>query len=464
MSFTAVHTLWAAISPATVASTMRFALVFLLVGCSGQVTTIELDAGDQPDPIDAGDDIDSGSTDSRIPDAGPLDAGPIDAGPIDAGPIDAGPAPLIFGTLIPNASRALTIADAGIRTVELVISWRDYEKTRGDFDPDYIAARNREIAAFRAAGITPTLSFSHHYTPTWVCALPGAYFVDQNAATYCGRPYNLVFSQPVRDALIEAIEHIASDFGAANFGPVRVQTAGVAGEVSYPKGGTYWAYDANASGGTDGPSTIPPRPFPTWKPGNTSLSTADTRTWLTWYVSALADAVDFQVRTYQRLGFSGPFHPVQPGHGVRPIAYEAAIANHLASNTLLGQGVAWYQVFGHYQTRAVMTAYTSSLAEGATSQPCLPTDAALPPTSPLVDAFDSGRFMAWVGAQYGVRGAGENPGCCGSSYGTAMLPAAVNAARSCHFSHLYWAHEDNLFENGAHGVSLQRLAAEIAAP
>ncbi len=262
--------------------------------------------------------------------------------------------------------------------------------------------------------------------------------------------------------MIKAIAHIASDFGAANFSSVRVMTAGVAGEISYPGGGTYWAYDANASGGADRPSTIPARPFPTWKPGDNSLSVADIRTWLDWYLGALADAVDFQVLAYEAAGFTGPFHPVQPGLGVKPSGVESAINSARVNQKLLGQGVAWYQLFGKYKTRAKMTAYTSSLAEKGMGQDCKAANAVAAPTSAAVDAFDVGRYMAWIGTQYGVRGAGENPGCCGTGYGIAMLQSAARVADSCHFSYLYWAHESQLNENGAHGVTLKDYADLIA--
>lgn len=43
------------------------------------------------DPPDAGVQLDGGTTNARLVDAGPVDAGPVDAGPVDAGTDDAGP-------------------------------------------------------------------------------------------------------------------------------------------------------------------------------------------------------------------------------------------------------------------------------------------------------------------------------------------------------------------------------------
>ncbi len=369
----------------------------------------------------------------------------------------------VYGTLNPNPARAGQVFQAGFRTAEFVISWARYEPTQGKFDPAYTASRKADLQAFLAAGIRPTLSFSHHYTPAWVCLLPGASFVNQRGESRCGKPHNLVFSQTVRTAMVRAIEQLSADFGLSHFSAVRVMTAGVSGEISYPGGGSYWAYDANASGGADRPSTIPVRPFGNWKPGEATLTPEQVRVWLEWYLAALADAVDFQVLAYERLGYSGVFHPIQPGAAVKPRDVVTAINCRLGCGSVyLGQGVAWYNLFGLYKTRSRLTVYTSSLGEKAVGQDCLSTDAAELPTSAVVSSFDVGRYTGWIASQYGVRAAGENPGPLEANYGGAMMKAALRVAASCKYSHLYWAHEDQLFETSRPGLSLADFAAEAA--
>jgi hypothetical protein len=293
-----------------------------------------------------------------------------------------------------------------------------------------------------------------HYTPEWVCGLPGATFRDQFGTTTC-QPPNMVFSETVRARIKRAIEHVATDFGAENFWAVRVQNGAMQGEIGYPPadGNRFWAYDDNASGGPDLPRTIPPRPHPDWVPGDVSTTPAQVREWFNWYMAALADAQDFQIAEYRRRGFTGPFWLIMPGSCCHVNEVERYLDGHLGdANQFIGQGSArWYMVRA-LKEKANVGVYTSSLAEaGGAHDSCQPGDASLSERDPVVDGFGAGRWIGFIAQKFGLLAAGENPGPAqsnGYGYGTGMMEAAARIAHSCGYAAMYWAHEDDLYSGG----------------
>jgi hypothetical protein len=360
--------------------------------------------------------------------------------------------PYYFGTLNSDSTRAQSSLSTGIRTIEFVINWSSYEPQDGLFSQDYITGKQRELQAWLDAGIRPTLSLSLHYTPEWVCGLPGATFRDQFDATTC-QPPNMVFSETVRAKIKRTIQHVAADFGPENFWAVRVQNGALQGEIGYPtaEGNRFWAYDANASGGLDLPRTIPPRPYPDWEPGDDSITTTQVREWFDWYMAALADAQDSQIAEYRRWGFAGPFWLIMPGACCHVNEVERYLDGHLGNaNQFIGQGSArWYMVRA-LKEKANVGVYTSSLAEaGSARDSCQPGDASLSERDPVVDGFGAGRWTGFIAKEFGLLAAGENPDPSHSAdYGVSMMDAAARIAHSCGYVAMYWAHEDELYSGG----------------
>ncbi len=96
--------------------------------------------------------------------------------------------------------------------------------------------------------------------------------------------------------------------GIANFWAIRLTEGGDA-ELLFPgmdadgvNQNSYWAYDVNAQNGASMPPTMPKNPFPGWKPGDRSLTTAQVQQWLDWYIKSSTNTVDWQITHFNTLG------------------------------------------------------------------------------------------------------------------------------------------------------------------
>ncbi|MDQ3477355.1 MAG: hypothetical protein M3492_13790, partial [Actinomycetota bacterium] len=178
----------------------------------------------------------------------------------------------------------------------------------------------------------------------------------------------------LRERAERYIARVATDLGPDSFWAVRIGSGSLV-EALYPsawdggRGNSYWAYDAAAQGGYGRPDSIPPAPYPGWRPGQTSyngrnVSTAQVREWYDWYLGALVDGIRWQVNTYNLYGYTGHKQILMPGLGSRPAEYEAAISSRLNGDGdpygNLARGAAWNRVLDRLADIRGIVAYVSS--------------------------------------------------------------------------------------------------------
>ena len=126
-----------------------------------------------------------------------------------------------------------------------------------------------------------------------------------------------MFSQAVRSAAASYLSLVAAAIPLSNFWAIRL-TSGGDGEMLYPGGGTYWAFDQAALTGNGLAAGMTPNPDPSWKPGTAGLTQAQISTWVNWYIGGLDNVTNWQMQTLSKLGFTGYYETVTPGSGTRP--------------------------------------------------------------------------------------------------------------------------------------------------
>jgi hypothetical protein len=354
-------------------------------------------------------------------------------------------APFYFGTLLTDASRADQEAAAGVGVVHLEIGWDVYEPANNAFNAGYANQIRGKLETFRAAGLRVVLGVGLQYPPAWVRNNP--------------------------------VTRVHQDLGLNNFHAVRIGSGGYV-ETFYPDefdgthGNSYWAYDQAAQTGADLPPSIPVNPFPGWQPGQTTynsqpFTTAQVGQWYDWYVSALADGVNWQIARYKALGFTGYIHLLMPGQGVRPNDYDLAITNYLNGagngNRTMGRGAVWNKIIDKLTDRQNVVAYVSSMADGSGwNDHCQPGDASVPLNDPRIYLWSATRWVSYNADRYGMLKNGENPARGhGSGYGVGMMQTTAAQMASCGLMGIMWAHDANLYD-GTSGVTLQNYADLIA--
>ena len=364
------------------------------------------------------------------------------------------------GTLETIPSSAADESAAGVKVAMMELNWSKYEPSPGVFSVSYENDIKSKLAALKAAGMQVTLGLGLHYTPTWVKNLPGGKLVDQNGKV--SSEANFIFNSNVRK---EANDYLARADAALDFSTIwaiRV-TSGSTGQLTYPEGGTYWAFDANAQNGAALPATVGRNPLPGWKPGTAGHTTAELAQWTDWYLGALADTARWEASTVRGLGFDGYVEVLTPGVGVYDRKLSTWYAGNLP-NGVLGVGAAWGVIYKKLADIPHLVANISTTADGSQSNVgCSATDRAEPLNGPNTVWWSSARWISRVADEYGIGKVGGNPGySTGNSAAysntgpTGMMATVMGMARSCGYSGLYWAHDDK-FYNGT--LPLSALAA-----
>lgn len=360
--------------------------------------------------------------------------------------------PTAFGTLLTDAAHAAQEYAAGERVAMIELKWRLYEPRDGVFDAKYIEGVQKQVRQLKALGFVVTLGLGTHYSPEWLKALPGSRFVNQNGVQ--SSDVNFVFGQAMRDHLARYLTHLKADLDLHDFWAIRL-TAGGNGEVLYPAGGTYWAFDQAAQNGAGRAANIPACPYPGWKPGSTGFTPTQVREWADWYVRCLALTVDWQMGQLSDLGFKGWYQIVTPGLGVRPSQYDAAINNNLP-NSLLGVGAVWNKIYEFLPHKERAVVYISSVADkSGRDDVTQPEDVSVALSDPRVNSWSATRWQVRIAHQYGMPVGGENPGfslpaTLNSHYADpspqGMMARSFAQAKAGHFQVFYWAHSFRLWD------------------
>lgn len=358
----------------------------------------------------------------------------------------------VFGTLETDTAHAAQEYQAGERVAMVELKWRLYEPANNSFDAKYVADIRARVQKLKSIGFSVTLGLGTHYAPQWLKDMPGSRFVNQNGQQ--SQDLNYVFSQPMRNYLARYLARIDTDLGLSNFGAIRV-TSGGNGEVLYPSGGTYWAFDENAQGGPERPDNIPPCPYPGWKPGQNNMTPTQVREWTDWYIHCLSRTVEWQIETLNARGFKGWYQVVTPGSGVRPSAYDAAIANNLP-NGLMGVGAVWNQIYEGLSHQKRVVVYISSVADNSgRNDVTQPSDVNVALSDPQTNSWSATRWLVRIAHQYQMPVGGENPGfkipvSLNSHYIDAspegMMTRAFAQAKAGNFQVFYWAHSFRLWD------------------
>jgi hypothetical protein len=371
-----------------------------------------------------------------------------------------------FGTLISDVERTEAEARNGIGVAMVELSWQQAEPRQGRFDRGYLRSVGGDVDAHRNAGRSVTLGLGMHVPPSWVFGLPDSRLVDE-----AGREadvVNLVFNQRLRDLAERYLAEVDAQVDLEQVDTIRLTSGGMA-EVMFPDGGGYWAFDRNAQGGADLPSSMPPNPAPGREPGGPWRDEAQAREWAQWYVGALVDVVEWQIDAFAALGFRGTYEVLTPGVGVSPREFDDAVAAGLPPG-VLGAGAAWQLLYSRLPSRADLVAYVSSVADGSgDNDVCEPDDGSVPLTAGEVEDWSAARWVARLAREYGFPVSGENAGwqqdfSPASFYrdpgDDGMMAVALRQARACGFRTFYWAHDAQLWDGT---VAFESYAARIAA-
>jgi len=408
----------------------------------------------------------------------------------------ATPAPstgYLFGVLNDrHPERAAQDYAAGIRVVEMDLGWNVYEPQDGVFSDvtqqgSFAYTTKQALQAYKAAGLKVILGLNLQYTPDWVYAYPNSHYVDQFGGQ--ASQANLTFNETLRQKTEAYIARVNQDLGLNNFYAIRAGAAS-GSELYFPNenaGGHsngFWAFDANAQGGGNRPSSIPANPFPGWQPGQTTyngqpFSTAQVGQWMDWYIGALVDGANWQIRTYRNLGFTGQVQVPIPGWGQRPNDYDCAVQHYLDGTcdaTVLqqmGTGAVWNRAIdklsdpGHNLAIDISSVDDSSshLDNNPSPDLCQPSDNSVNINDSQINRWSATRWISYNARRDDYPMTGENPdqNSTGSSnpYGARMMRDSAAEMQTCGLGGLLWAFEDNLY-NGSSDGTLSAYSDAIA--
>lgn len=358
-----------------------------------------------------------------------------------------------FGSLVTLRDQASAEKAGGVTIGMIEHLWSAWETSDGVFSSSYASDIVAWANLIRAAGSRITLATGLASPPSYITSLANSHYIDQNGNV--SSEYNSVFNQTIRNRITRYLDQVHAALDFSTIWAIRI-TSGSDGELLFPDG-AYWAYDANAQNGSDRPPTMARCPYPGWKPGNISITTAQVREWLEWYISCLADWTSFQMEYFRSKGFRGWFEILSPGSGVRPGDYETEIGNRLSPvNGVLGRGAAWHELYRQLADKSRAVVYVSSIADNSggddvyvpsTDDPRVIADTAFDSTSAL-------RFQTRIAREYGMPVGGENvgydqPSSFNSKYvdlGTnGMLQTSFRQLTGSQCNRFYWAHSERLW-------------------
>jgi hypothetical protein len=360
---------------------------------------------------------------------------------------------LSYGTLDTQPGNGAVEARDGIANAMFELNWASFEPTQGTLSQSYLNTMQYYLRSFQAAGQKITLGLGLQNPPSWVYNLPDATYVDQNGNN--STEANFVYSQAVRTAATKFLTLVNASLPFSDFSVIRI-TSGGDGEMLYPGGGTYWAFDHAALTGDGLAAGMTPNPDPMWRPGNPGMSQAQIAAWVSWYIGGLDNVTKWQIQTLNYLGFSGTYETVTPGSGTRPDYLAQTEQQWLPNDGTTGVGAVWNLYYAQLWNRNRIMAYISSVADqSGGNDSCQPSDTTLPLTSATMDSWSATRWITRIADQYKMPVGGENPG-----YGlppsidtfyvntspTGMMAAALRQARSCNFTLFYWAHDVHLWD------------------
>ena len=360
----------------------------------------------------------------------------------------------MFGTL--DTQPSTIAAEAGTSDVSMAmleLDWSRFEPSPGVFSASYAAGMKSQLQAYQAAGMKVTLALGTYDPPSWVSSLADSSYVDQTGAK--STDANFVFSAAVRQAAAAYMAQIAASFPLSGFYAIRL-TSGGNGEVLYPGGGTYWAFDNAALTGKGLAAGMTRNPDPNWTPGAPGLSQAQIRAWVNWYVGGLDNVTNWQMQTLSGLGFKGYYETVTPGSGRRPDGLAQTEQQNLPNDGITGVGAVWNLYYSMLPTKTNVIAYISSVADNSGgNSTCQPADDSVPLTSAAADSWSATRWITRIANQYGLLAGGENsgygmPSSLNSFYtdtsSTGMMATAIALSQTCGFKVFYWAHDIHLWD------------------
>ncbi|MFF5979784.1 beta-galactosidase [Streptomyces olindensis] len=390
-----------------------------------------------------------------------------------------------FGTLQSLPDKARTERSMGLQVAEMQISWDEYEIREGEYSARYLEGVKRELSRFQKAGLLVEVNLGLNRAPDWLYeTYPEAAYMNQHGERIAETP-NMVFSQTVREKAQRYVDRLDQVIGLENFWAVRVVVS-ASGEFTYPTGGPdrasgntyYWAYDRNAQSRTPAgrPPSVAANPYPGWKPGQRSyqgkaFTEAQVRRWHDWYLRALSDVVNWQIRHYKSLGYNGFLKVLVPGTGYYPRRFERAVDQHLratADSRLVALGAGFYNTLGYIRDRRNVQIVPTSLVDG-TGKPknngCSSDDHrvnVLAPSPQVQADWSSMRWISRIARRYGFTQLnGESAGIHVSPYYPGVMADAAHQMKSCGLRGLMWAFGKNLYD-GTPGSSLADYATVIS--
>ncbi len=368
----------------------------------------------------------------------------------------ATPAPTVsplWGTLDTLTGHASAEGQAGVTMGMLELNWGSFEPSQGVLSSSYLRTMKYELAAYQGGGQRVTLALGLYDPPSWVFGLANSTYIDQNGAR--STEANFVFSQAVRSAAAQFLSLVAANLPMSNFWAIRL-TSGGDGEMLYPGGGTYWAFDHAALTGSGLASGMARNPYPSWKPGTRGLSQAQIRSWVSWYVGGLDNVTNWQMQTLSSLGFKGYYETVTPGSGTRPSYLAQTEQQNLSNDGTTCVGAVWDLYYAQLPNKANVIAYISSVADqSGGNDSCQPGDASLSLTNDTMDSWSATRWISRIAVANNLPVGGENPGFglpaslntfYTNTSSSGMMATAIREARSCNFKVFYWAHDIHLWD------------------
>jgi hypothetical protein len=295
--------------------------------------------------------------------------------------------------------------------------------------------------------------------------MPNSHFVDQYGNV--SEDVNIVFNQALRDQVLTYFQHVMRSFGPGSFDAVRLTSGGL-GEVLYPPGGSYWAFDKNARGGSAMPKAMTRNPAPGYVPGGKMFKANDARLFANWYVQSLAKTVMWQRHALYMNGFRGQYYVLTPGVGIRPGEYDNAIKNGLPDG-LLGVGAAWYQLYSCLPIVDKWVVYCSSVADGSGNDDvCQSSDIVTSLFNPKVLQWSATRLLSRIARGRLTPICGENPGYNYSyrahysdTSPSGMMARAQRQIVGCGLQGFYWAHDHNLWNGNVPFSAYAKMIKDV---
>jgi hypothetical protein len=371
-----------------------------------------------------------------------------------------------FGTLDTQPASIAAETGSPVSGAMLEFNWASFEPTKGTLSASYLATMKSYLHAYQAAGMKVTLGLGLQNPPSWVSSLPNATYVNQGGAH--STEANFVFSGAVRQAAAGYLALVAASIPLTSFSAIRL-TSGGDGEMLYPGGGSYWAFDQAALTGSGLAAGMTPNPRPSWRPGNPGLTQAQIDQWVNWYIGGLDNVTNWQMQTLAGLGFTGYYQTVTPGSGTRPDGLAAVEQQNLPSDGTTGVGAVWDRYYAMLPNKAKVVAYVSSVADqSGNDDSCQSSDITTPLTSNTMDSWSATRWISRIAHQQALLIGGENPGygipaSLNAHYldssSTGMMADALRQSQSCGFQVFYWAHDIHLWDGT---IPFARYATAIA--